>query len=583
MANVWVATASILSHTLVPMSSNLNATGRNPVESRLVSFADQRGLKIIAYVDEGPEEDWNDRFVILAPRYGETKKNSLQLSYTLVANGFKVLRFDQTNHIGESEGEMHQFTLSGASDDILAAVHYVDNFCEPAEISLVSLSLSCRSGFRAAAQDSRISRMINVVGMVDMDRTLQAIYKRDFFGELTVGCDWRMVDILGFEIDGKNFHDDLLESDMKSLSGTLVDAEKVTIPVLHLSAENDRWVHPEDVEHVLSKCSQGQLLQVPAVGHEINENTQALQFAFQQVILFCSEGLGLSAEAIQEPDKKTLIAQNKVERQRLQQIMKFADSENDFWGDYLRKFGIIEDAHFYAEYFQTMSGQLGSILDGDTILDAGCGNGFYGVSIVHSLMRDYQVGLGGIKNVHYCGIDLTANGLSRSYSRQNEELKRVAAESTMPLSPISYSYRKIDFDHLSERPGKSLPFADNTITKLCCSLVLSYLKEPSKLMEEFHRILSKGGVAVISSMKPGCDMTVLYHSYVDEDTPDEKRDQDANRLLSAAGKIKLKKDTGVYSFFSEAELERLAFDAGFSKITSCRSFGNQANVIRVVK
>ncbi len=72
MANVWVATASILSHTLVPMSSNLNATGRNPVESRLVSFADQRGLKIIAYVDEGPEEDWNDRFVFLAPRYGET-------------------------------------------------------------------------------------------------------------------------------------------------------------------------------------------------------------------------------------------------------------------------------------------------------------------------------------------------------------------------------------------------------------------------------------------------------------------------------------------------------------------------------
>jgi ubiquinone/menaquinone biosynthesis C-methylase UbiE len=319
------------------------------------------------------------------------------------------------------------------------------------------------------------------------------------------------------------------------------------------------------------------------VGHEINENTQALQYAFQQVILFCADGLGLQPDEIKQPDVKTMIAQNKIERQRLQQIMKFAASENDFWADYLGKFGIIEDAHYYAEYFQTMALHLGSIFDGDTILDAGCGNGFYGVSVAHSLMRDYQVGLGATKKVHYCGVDLTAHGLSRSYSRQNEELRRVAAELSMPLAPINYSYRKVDFDTLSDQPGSRLPFADGSISKLCCSLVISYLKDPSKLLNEFHRILSKGGVAVISSMKPGCDMTVLYHSYIDKDTPGVKRDQDANRLLSAAGKIKLKKDAGVYNFFSEAELERLVFEAGFTDISSCRSLGNQVNVIRVVK
>lgn len=565
------------------MPSDLNSVDKDSVKSRLVSFGDERGLKIIAYVDEGPEALWNDRFVILAPRYGETKKNSLQLSYTLVANGFKVLRFDQSNHIGESDGPMDQFSLSGASADILAAVQFVDSFCEPTEISLVALSLSCRSGFRACAQDRRISRMINVVGMVDMDRTLQAIYKRDFFGELSTGCDWRMVDILGFEIDGKHFHDDLVETDMKSLDGTLKDAEKVSVPVLHLFAENDIWVSRKDVEEVISRCTQGRVVEVPGVGHEINENTQALQFAFQQVIQFCADGLGLAPEAIQQPDKKTLIAQNKVERQRLQQVMKFADSEKDFWGDYLGKFGIIEDAHYYAEYFQTMSEHLGSIQEGDVILDAGCGNGFYGVSVARSLMRDYQLGLGTAKKVHYCGIDLTAHGLSRSYSRQNEELKRVSSESFMPLLPISYSYRMIDFDTLSKEAGATLPFATGAINKICCSLVLSYLKEPATLMQEFFRILRKGGVAVISSMKPGCDMTVLYHSYVDKDTPDQKRDQDANRLLSAAGKIKLKKDTGIYNFFDENELERLAFEAGFNEIRGCRSFGNQANVIRVVK
>ena len=565
------------------MSTKLNAAGRIPLESRLVSFSDHRGLKIVAYVDEGVETEWNGRFVILAPRYGETKKNSLQLAYTLVVNGFKVLRFDQSNHIGESDGTMDQFTLSGAADDIVAAVRYVDSFCEPEEIALVALSLSCRRGLRACAMEPRISRLINVVGMVDMDSTLQAIYKRDFFGELSSGAEWRMVDILGFEIDGKHFHDDLLESDMKTLSGTLKDAAEVKIPVLHLSAENDRWVLYSDVEQVIAKCANGRILKVPDVGHEINENTQALQFVFQQLILFCAEGLDLAGRELRQPDKRTLIAQNKIERQRLQQIMKFADSENDFWGDYLGKFGIIEDAHYYADYFQTMSQQLGSIQDGDVVLDAGCGNGFYGVSLVRSLLREFLVGMGAVKQLHYCGIDLTANGLARSYSRQNEELKAITAESSIPIMPISYSYRKIDFDTLSDEPGTTLPFADASISKLCCSLVLSYLKEPSKLIGEFYRILKPGGVAVISSMKPGCDMTVLYHSYVDVDTPDATRDQDANRLLSAAGKIKLKRDTGIYNFFSEVELERLAFDAGFTDIRSFRSLGNQANAIRVVK
>ena len=553
------------------------------VSSRLVSFTDERGLKIVAYVDEGSEASWNDRFVILAPRYGETKKNNLQLAYTLVANGFKVLRFDQTNHIGESDGAMDQFTLSGASADIVAAVRYVDSFCEPAEISLVALSLSCRSGLRACAVEPRISRLINVVGMVDMDSTLQAIYKRDFFGELTVGADWRMVDILGFEIDGKNFHDDLVGSDMKSLEGALKDAAQVNIPVLHLCAANDPWVRREDVDAVIANCLKGRVVEVQDVSHEINENSEALNFAIGQLIHFCAEGFSQPISELREPNMKVLIAQNKMERQRLQQIMKFADTERDFWGEYLGKFGIIEDAHYYADYFQTMSTYLGAIQDSDVILDAGCGNGFYGVSVVHSLLRDLQVGFGSVQKVHYCGIDLTAHGLSRSYSRQNEELQALATESPRLASALSYSYRKIDFDTLSAQPGVKLPFADGAITKLCCSLVLSYLKEPIKLMQEFHRILNKGGVAVISSMKPGCDMTVLYHSYVDKDVPDQKCDQEANRLLSAAGKIKLKKDTGLYNFFSAAELERLAFDAGFTDITSSRSLGNQVNVIRVVK
>ena len=186
-------------------------------------------MQIAAYLDESEENTQNGRLVILAPRYGETKKNNLQISYFLAANGFKVLRFDQSNHIGESDGTMDQFTLENAAEDIICIVDYVERHLSPTEIILLTLSLSSRCGMRACAKDSRIARYISIVGMVDMDSTLQAIYKRDFFGELTSGAEWRMVDILGFEIDGAHFHDSLVQSRMKDLQGTLQDLSLIHI------------------------------------------------------------------------------------------------------------------------------------------------------------------------------------------------------------------------------------------------------------------------------------------------------------------------------------------------------------------
>ena len=67
-------------------------TAVSDITSRLVSFPGPSGLQVVGYIDEGAEDVWNERVVILAPRYGETKKNNLQLAYELVANGFKVLR-----------------------------------------------------------------------------------------------------------------------------------------------------------------------------------------------------------------------------------------------------------------------------------------------------------------------------------------------------------------------------------------------------------------------------------------------------------------------------------------------------------
>jgi len=242
----------------------------------------------------------------------------------------------------------------------------------------------------------------------------------------------------------------------------------------------------------------------------------------------------------------------------------------------------MEQAKYYIEYFSKMGTLIGAFRPADVILDAGCGNGFYGVGVLRSLSQHLPLMDSSACPFHYCGIDLTDAGLLRSYSRHIDEMLELQRESLIQLKGVSFSYRKMNFDLVGGAEGRQLPFSNGSINKVCSSLLISYLKEPVDLLREFHRILKPGGVAVVSSMKPGCDMTVVYHDSVAA-AYTEGNDRDAKVLLSAAGKIKVKKDVELYHFFTREELSELAREAGFTDIEVYRSFGDQANLIRIVK
>src|SRR5690606_33308811 len=101
--------------------------------------------------------------------------------------------------------------------------------------------------------------------------------------------------------------------------------------------------------------------------------------------------------------------------------------------------------------------------------------------------------------------------------------------------------------------GKRLPFEDGSVDRICCSLLISYLKRPEYLLGELHRVLRKGGKIIVSSMKPYCDLSVIYKDVVDEARGEETL-QSARDLLSAAGSIKMKEEEGHYKFYEKEEL-----------------------------
>jgi SAM-dependent methyltransferase len=310
----------------------------------------------------------------------------------------------------------------------------------------------------------------------------------------------------------------------------------------------------------------------------VRENPRAAEGMFRQVVWACGHDTPYPGDAearLLAPDKKTLLVQNRRERERLRRANAPAESEVSFWSGYLKKYRILEKSTDYRAYLQLIGSLCGTPQPGALVLDAGCGNGMFGRWMIREAWSHVSPA-GGPPPV-YVGLDLTVQGLADALAGQ------LGVRRPLPDAP-GLQYAVVDFDRLTDAGGTTarLPFQEGMFDVICCSLVLSYLKRPQALLGELHRVLRPGGRFVVSSMKPHCDLSVIYRDSIGRSVTDG--DIDAGRdLLRAAGTIKIKEETGHYTFYSPARLACLVMDAGFNVKKSSLSLGNQAAVIQATK
>lgn len=552
------------------------------VRTDYVSYLNSAGLRLSACLDHTgrlQEKPW----VVVAPKYGETKKNNLQLAYYLAANGLNVIRFDQSNHIGESEGRMQDFTLPGAVGDIIGTLDYLERHHGVTRSVLVSNSLSARCAFRAAATDSRISKLISVAGVVNMQGTLAEVYREDIFGTYLAGRHWGLTDILGFDINGEIFLGTAVDAGLHSLAGTGEDIARLKVPLIYFFGTDDAWIKYDDVVRTLAGHPLCQLIPVEGAMHEVRENPRAADDVFRRIVWACGheeDYPGETESALKSPDKKGLIAQNRQEREKMQEAEGPAETENEFWSGYLEKYSVLEKSDDYRSYMELL-GRLCIFRPGAIVLDAGCGNGIFGLWVVREAFLQRRTSFARNLPAFYVGLDLTRRGLEDAMDNHERALGRT--DNGAFVGPPGAGYARFDFNELGQGAGSPrLPFADHTFDVICCSLLLSYLTQPQALLLELARVARPGAVVVLSSMKPHCDMSVIYRNFIDQQVTKTEMES-ARDLLRAAGKIRVKEEVGHYAFFSEAELSALAAGAGFKVQETFQSLGRQAIVIKTQK
>lgn len=146
----------------------------------------------------------------------------------------------------------------------------------------------------------------------------------------------------------------------------------------------------------------------------------------------------------------------------------------------------------------------------------------------------------------------------------------------------------LKLSRLTLKPGDAverLPFADASLDRINCSLVLSYLSNPLELLREFHRVLAPNGRIVVSSMQPDTDMSRIYQRllYRIEQDPHLPLPKGMDRatfvsevrhFLSSAAFLVMLAEEGQFAFFSREEICNLVERAGFRRVENTMAFGD---------
>jgi len=545
------------------------------LSTEVARYTNRAGRKIVGLIDKSVQRKEFHACVVIPPGYGEMKTDALMLAYYLAKNGFVVLRYDATDHVGESEGDILNTMLSTMEKDVTGSIDYLKSTYPDLPIGVIATSLSARAALRASVSDRRIRFVIGIASVVHLQATLKSVYKADLVAAYESGKIRGTADILGFNVCD-DFLADATKNGFHTLEGTQQDLAKTAATVTLFACERDPWVNLEDVKKVIDSDSKAtrQIIVIPSAFHNMYEDHATARDVLKKIVagtISSIKKIHFDADSVVEPTIREIAHEARLERQRTRLISRFESTDRiGFWEKYLTSFNLILKSADFQTLLQTVAKQLGD-LSGARLLDAGCGNGNFGAWLM--LAKDYHKSLN--QPLFYVGIDYANAALIEAQKRFQEIQKDHASRngSTRPL--IEWSLNVCDLN----RP---LPFLDSYFDKVCSNLVLSYVDDPLFTLIELRRVLKVGGHVAITSVKPMGNFSRVFNNFVRSTNKDVDL-QEARKLISNAGTVRHREKEGHFHFYSSEELLHLLQQAGFGQLESSAAFEGDINIASGIK
>ena len=573
--------STVKSHLDLP---ELAKASHAKVLSTLFHVHNGSGNAIVGYIDQREDVPAHAPVVVLAPGYGETKREYITLAYYLASNGFRVVRYDHTHHVGESDGEHEHTSLTNMKHDMCAMLDFAKDKWRQSKVALVATSLAGRVALKVLSENRQVDQLIVISGIVDVRATLAAVHQEDLIGDYLDGKGRRVVNALGFNVNSHIFLKDAVEERFSDLATTIQDAQNITSPLVWFSAERDAWVEPKSLRQIFEafQPQRYRSFVIPQGLHRLQENPRKARAVYRQIVFACQEQLAWHLEIgeLAEPSRKDIGRQNRIERER-NQARRFKDEADhvEFWSHYLSNFHYIAFTHDYMAALDHIYHLLGKMSPGDRLLDAGCGNGHFGpLLFAKEWMKRQQHRRQHEEPIHYVGVDFVETALRQAKAHLTHVFKqanRGNSQHTNPSTILNPSFSRLDLN-------KPLPFKNGSFDRIISNLVIGYLRDPAASIRELLRVLAPGGKLVITNLKPCSDLTQIYRNFVDQSTT-ETAIQEARELLNNSSHIRQGESEGAFQFYTQEEFQQLLKLCGADEPRVFPTFGNQAFISVVEK
>jgi SAM-dependent methyltransferase len=530
--------------------------------------------------------DPNASTIIIAPGYGQTASDYTALAYYLAEHRFRVLRYDPTNHLGNSEGELQQTTLRSMQHDLEKVMEFVRQTWPQAPVVVMASDLAARAALKTAAHTRPLDLLLFVNPAIDVASMLMAVHGHDLIADYQFGLRRGVCNLLGLNVNVDQFVGDLIAGRCTDLESTLEDLRLIRSPLcIATSPADSTALPPTDLPHAFMTAlgTHTRLVNIssPVTDRHLDVRG-APPAAFRQLLKQIAAVIPLQTLA---PDQE-IAAQPYVARQhRLEQEHTFLRHDGSqinreaLCAAHLAQLPHLGNLHEYRKLLDDLYGLMSPLEPGAALIDAGVGQSdLTRAALVNHTYRAGQASWTGRPSPLMVGVGRSRERIAQARHAVlvlQRELTTGFVGRLSAMPPLAIAWLQADW-------RSALPFRTGSVSRLVCNLSLPYVSSPLAALREWDRVLHPDGSLILTTFHPNTDLSPIYRRHLRQANQDEFSAQ-AQPLLYYFARLREAIRHGVLHTFDEAALGALLRQCNIASFRILPIFDGQALVAIVGK
>lgn len=504
--------------------------------------------------------------VVIVPGFGQTQTDYLPLSFFLAANRFRVLRYDHTNHVGQSDGDVLQITLRSMQVDLQNVLEFAHTTWPTAPLSILSEDIAARVALKVLAQSRITGHLLLLNPVLDVQTALSHTFRHDVVTDHQHGLRRGVANLWGLNVNLDQFVSDAIAGEYAGLATTTTDLAALATPAIILTSPRRH----RPVEHTFGPLDQalralGTTPIVVPLQADVSCESRAYDerhtAAFHAICRQISIAVAADRPSteMREPTARDIHHQRQLEHERLRIRHHVSQATRDaLWVARLAQLPQLENLSDYWALENDLYRRLLPLEPGMTVLDIGCGQGNLArVILTNQAYRLIHQGGPPAGPLHYIGLGQSHESLKIAERCVQTTIRDLTTTFSATASPTHL----LDTSWLWSAWDSPLPFLEQSIGRILYHLSLAFAPSPLNCLKQALRALRQEGKMVVTCFQPHTDLSTLFRRHLLAAGQDEFNAPD-QIVLHYLGRLREAIRHGLLHSYERNELARLLVHAG---------------------